>query len=111
MSKAELKEKSNLRVLKEIAEILNEGTEISPLLTSVLQKMLQVTGVTTGWIFLIGPEGRHTVIATDTLPKALSKNGCESLSTGDCWCVEGFKNGSLTRASNIIECRRIQKVL
>jgi len=111
LKNSELQEKSDLRILKEIAEILNEGTEISPLLSAVLQKLLQVTGVTTGWIFLIGPDGRHTVASADTLPPALAKNRCAPLNKGGCWCVEGFKNGTLTKASNIIECRRIQKAI
>ncbi|WP_346728942.1 GAF domain-containing sensor histidine kinase [Lederbergia citrea] len=111
MKSEELEKNSNLRVLKEIAELLNEGTEISPLLSGVLQKLLQVTGVTTGWIFLISPDGRHTVASANHLPPALAKNGCEPLRKGDCWCIEGFRNGSLTKASNIIECRRIEKAI
>lgn len=108
---AEFQEKSNLRVLKEIAELLNEGTEISPLLTAVLQKLLQVTGVTTGWIFLMGQDGQHILASANHLPPALSKNDCSPLKNGSCWCVKGFKNGSLTRASNIIECRRIRRAI
>ncbi|MBS4193516.1 GAF domain-containing sensor histidine kinase [Lederbergia citri] len=100
---------SNLRVLKEIAELLNEGTEISPLLSDVLKKLLEVTGVTTGWIFLIGPDGRQTLASAEHLPVALSKNNCDPLKRGGCWCIEGFRNGSLTKASNIIECRRLEK--
>ncbi|MBS4218157.1 GAF domain-containing sensor histidine kinase [Bacillus sp. FJAT-49711] len=109
MQREKYEKNSNLRVLKEIAELLNEGTEITPLLSDVLKKLLQVTGVTTGWIFLIGPNGRHTVAAAEHLPLALSKNDCRPLNRGNCWCIEGFHNGSLTRASNIIECRRLEK--
>ncbi|MFS0614853.1 GAF domain-containing sensor histidine kinase [Lederbergia ruris] len=104
----QLNHHSNLRILKEIAELLNEGTEISPLLSGVLQKLLKVTGVTTGWIFLIDKDGRHTVEAAEHLPPALLKNNCEPLKRGSCWCVDGFKKGTLTKASNIIECRRIE---
>src|SRR5690606_6032181 len=73
----ELNKDSNLRVLKEIAELLNEGTEISPLLKKVLQKLLEGTGVTTGWIFFIDHDGRHTVVSTENLPEALEKNNCK----------------------------------
>lgn len=106
-----LEKNSNLRILKEIAELLNEGTEISPLLSVVLKKLLQVTGVTTGWIFLIDKEGRHTLGAAENLPPALCKNDCEPLKKGSCYCIEGFKKGALTRASNIIECRRLERAL
>ena|SRR5690606_36458740 len=107
----ELNKDSNLRVLKEIAELLNEGTEISPLLKKVLQKLLEGTGVTTGWIFFIDHDGRHTVVSTENLPEALEKNNCNPLKKGSCWCIEWFKNGTLTKATNIIECRRLEKAM
>ncbi len=111
MPSRELNKQSNLKVLKEIAELLNEETEISPLLSGALHKLLQVTGVTTGWIFLIGPDGRHTLASAENLPPALVYNECEPLKMGSCWCVEGFLEGKLTKASNIIECRRIEKAI
>ena len=45
----------NSRLFKTIAETLNEGTEIEPMLLGVLPKLLDVMGFTTGWIFLAGP--------------------------------------------------------
>jgi len=109
MQREKYEKNSHLRVLKEIAELLNEGTDISLLLSDVLKKLLQVTGATTGWIFLIGPDGRYNVASAENLPPALSKDHCEPLRRGSCWCIKGFRNGSLTKASNIIECRRLEK--
>lgn len=111
MQNEQFEKNSNLRLLKEIAELLNEETEIAPLLSGVMHKLLQVTGVTTGWIFLISPDGRHSLASSDHLPTALAKSGCEPLKKGSCWCLEGLQNGSLTKASNIIECKRIEKAL
>ena len=102
---------SHLQILKEIAELLNEETEISPLLAGVLKKLLMVTGVTTGWIFIIDKEGRHELAAAENVPPVFRENGCQSLREGSCWCIEGFCEGKLTRASNIIECRRIENAL
>ena len=30
---------------------------------------------------------------------------------GDCWCVERFVNGRLEKATNIIECKRIEDAI
>ena len=46
-------------ILKEIAELLNEGTDSKTVLTGVLKKLLNLTGLQTGWIFLIDEKGAH----------------------------------------------------
>ena len=46
-------EQSNIVLLKEIAELLNEGTEILPMLQKALDKFLAGTTFATGWIFFI----------------------------------------------------------
>lgn len=54
---------SEIVILKEIAELLNEGTEIDSLLREVLQKLLDVTGLETGWVFLIDSHGEFRLAA------------------------------------------------
>ena len=51
-----------LQVLKEIAEILNEGTDLYSTLNCALAKLVQVTGLDTGWIFLIDKNGDFSAI-------------------------------------------------
>ncbi|MBP2242210.1 two-component system NarL family sensor kinase [Cytobacillus eiseniae] len=102
---------SEIRILKEIAELLNEGTEINGLLSEVLAKLLHVTGLSSGWIFLVEPDGKHMLAAKENLPHALAYNDCEPMCTGDCWCLDRYNNGRLQKATNIIECKRIESAL
>ncbi len=44
---------SELKILKDIAEILNEGTNLHTMLHDALLKLLQITDLQTGWIFLL----------------------------------------------------------
>ncbi|MFE8703152.1 GAF domain-containing sensor histidine kinase [Cytobacillus sp. FJAT-54145] len=102
---------SEVTILKEIAELLNEGTEISQILSEVLKKLLHVTGLQTGWIFLIDEKGNYQLSAKENLPPALSVNYCERMCKGDCWCIDRYNDGRLDKATNIIECKRIEDIL
>ncbi|WP_313770652.1 GAF domain-containing sensor histidine kinase [Bacillus sp. S/N-304-OC-R1] len=102
---------SEIWILKEIAELLNEGTEIKTILSEVLAKLLHVTGLETGWIFLIEPDGNYNLAAYENLPPALSSKHNEPMCKGDCWCIDRFNNGRLHKAINIIECKRIEDVI
>lgn len=100
-------ERSNIELLKEIAEFLNEETEMEQMLQGALRKLLAGTLFETGWIFFINEKGKQELIAHENLPDALQKNDCRLLQKGGCWCVSRFQNGELDKASNIIECKRI----
>ncbi|QFG00142.1 GAF domain-containing protein [Psychrobacillus glaciei] len=100
-------ELSNIGLLKEIAEFLNEETDMEQMLQGALQKLLEGTLFETGWIFFIDKKGKQQLIAHDKLPNALKRNECMHLQKGGCWCVSRFQNGELKKASNIIECKRI----
>ena len=49
---------NELVILKEIAETLNTSNDTYHVLQAVLEKLLSVTGLTTGWIFLADENGR-----------------------------------------------------
>jgi two-component system, NarL family, sensor kinase len=100
-----------IAVLKEIAELLNEGTETKTVLAEVLSKLLHVTGLHTGWIFLIDEKGRHQLVAHESLPPALAYDNHRRMCKGDCWCVNRYQNRKLTKATNIIECKRIEEAI
>ena len=100
-------ELSNIELLKEIAELLNEETEMEQMLQGALQKLLTGTLFESGWIFFINEKGEQKLIAHENLPDALKQNECSHLQKGSCWCVSRFQNGELKKASNIIECKRI----
>ncbi|MET3696429.1 two-component system NarL family sensor kinase [Bacillus oleivorans] len=99
---------NRLNVLKNIAELLNEATDIHTILQEVLKKLLTLTGLSTGWIFLIEKNGKHKLAAYENLPPALEYNELSPMCKGGCWCVNKFNNGTLHKASNIIECQRIE---
>ncbi|MBQ0137819.1 MAG: GAF domain-containing sensor histidine kinase [Kurthia sp.] len=99
---------SNIGLLKEIAELLNEETEVKPMLQLALKKLLDGTTFETGWIFLIKDRRHHELVAHERLPETLAQNKCQYLCKGGCWCLSKFHNNELERASNIIECQRIE---
>ncbi|SEM18365.1 two-component system, NarL family, sensor kinase [Mesobacillus persicus] len=99
---------NEIAILKEIAELLNEGTDMKVVLSEVLTKLLNVTGLHTGWIFLIDERGNHQLVAHESLPPALTSNNHHRMCQGDCWCVNRYHKRKLTKASNIIECKRIE---
>jgi two-component system, NarL family, sensor kinase len=102
---------SNIQLLKEIAEFLNEETEMGPMLSGALKKFIRGTNFTTGWIFFIEEKGQHQLVAYENLPEPLVDKGCELMKSGGCWCMNRFRNGKLTKASNIIECQRIERAI
>nr|WP_088069937.1 GAF domain-containing sensor histidine kinase [Gottfriedia luciferensis] len=97
-----------LQVLKEIAEILNEGTDLNSTLNCALAKLIQVTGLDTGWIFLIDKNGNFDLAASHELPPALMNKEAKPMHCGDCWCVDKYNTGRLNKASNIMECKRLE---
>ncbi|MBP0724463.1 GAF domain-containing sensor histidine kinase [Bacillus sp. RG28] len=99
---------SELKILKEIAEILNHGTDLKMMLNDALAKLLQVTGLGTGWIFFIDKNGNYELLASNHLPPALLNEEFKPMCTGDCWCVDKFIGGRLQKASNIMECKRLE---
>ncbi|WP_424766861.1 GAF domain-containing protein [Paenibacillus sp. sgz302251] len=98
---------NELLALKEIAEMLNSMNDMEQMLNAVLEKLLQVTGFTTGWIFMTDERSDKLCVATNQLPQALNANNQAVMCGEECWCVKSFKQSKLNRAVNIIECSRI----
>ena len=98
---------TRLALLKEIAEFLNEETEMKSMLDGALRSLVEGSEFSTGWIFFINNEGEHELVSDYHLPKALTRNQCAYMTQGSCWCVQAYENKKLTKASNIINCSRI----
>ncbi|GGI40629.1 GAF domain-containing sensor histidine kinase [Mammaliicoccus stepanovicii] len=96
-------------LLKEIAEFLNEETEMYSMMHGALKKLVGGSNFHTGWIFFIDEDGQHELVAEEALPPALTHNQCQYMTEGTCWCVTAYHNKKLTKASNIINCSRIVK--
>ncbi|MGE6595768.1 GAF domain-containing sensor histidine kinase [Bacillus proteolyticus] len=102
---------NELVILKEIAETLNTSNDTYHVLQAVLEKLLSVTGLTTGWIFLADENGKYTKLIDYQLPEALTYENKRPMCEGECWCLRGFVDGKLKRAVNIIECKRINNAI
>ncbi|WP_335872420.1 GAF domain-containing sensor histidine kinase [Bacillus sp. 2205SS5-2] len=102
---------SNVLLLKEIAELLNEETEMQPMLTQSLQRFLNGTAFTTGWIFFVSNQDTHKLMTHVGLPPALSDQSCLGMKEGNCWCVSKYRKGTLKKASNIMECKRVEDAI
>jgi two-component system, NarL family, sensor kinase len=100
---------NELQLLKEIAETINRAYDMEPMLQDVLEKLLELTGLKAGWVFLFEPGGGHYRCAADCgLPPALAANGKAPMQEGECWCTERFRDGRLNRAVNILGCKRLE---
>ncbi|MCP1182600.1 GAF domain-containing sensor histidine kinase [Paenibacillus sp. 1781tsa1] len=94
--------------LKTIAETLNTSNDLNFMLDTVVGKLLELTGLTAGWMFLINERGDYACVSDYNLPPALLRKDKEPMRTGTCWCVNRFKDGQLNHAVNIINCKRLE---
>ncbi|GKW47739.1 MULTISPECIES: GAF domain-containing sensor histidine kinase [unclassified Planococcus (in: firmicutes)] len=101
-------EHSNVTLLKEIAELLNEETDMKRMLDGAVWKLLNGSNFESAWIFFINEKGKHQLVTHANLPPALQRNECRHLQKGGCWCVKRYHDGDLEKASNIIACQRIE---
>lgn len=107
MSKDQDQHYNELLILKTIAETLNQSNDIDQMLQSTLQKLLEVTGLETGWIFLMDDEQEYYNVADYNLPPALSRDEKKPIRCGECLCLELYWKGEIRHAVNIIECQRL----
>ncbi|HET7656954.1 MAG TPA: GAF domain-containing sensor histidine kinase [Bacillales bacterium] len=101
-------ENNDLLTLKVIAETLNRSNDLHEMLQTVLEKLLEVTGLPTGWIFLAGQKPDYELIASHHLPPALSRENNKPMCGGVCYCLNQYWNGELNKPVNIIECKRLE---
>ncbi|SER56968.1 GAF domain-containing sensor histidine kinase [Salipaludibacillus aurantiacus] len=103
------KEQGNdLLTLKTIAETLNQSQDLNEMLTTVLERLLEVTGLAAGWIFLSENKGDYICAADCHLPPALKSDNKKPMKEGGCWCIDKYWSGKLTGAVNIMECKRLE---
>ena len=68
---------NELAALKEIAEMLNSTNDMEQMLHDVLVKLIEVTGFSTGWIFMMDDSGENLCRAAYRLPEALNARNRE----------------------------------
>ncbi|WP_019242104.1 MULTISPECIES: GAF domain-containing sensor histidine kinase [Bacillus] len=100
---------SNLLLLKEIAEILNNSISLQEVLTEALPRLLKVTKFENGWIFLMNEKGDLELKTSVHLPPALLNEKEKPMCGQDCYCIERFQDGRLQKAVNVVECKRLKR--
>jgi two-component system NarL family sensor kinase len=60
------------------------------MLNTVLEKLLELTGLTAGWIFLIDGHKQYEFVADRHLPPALLHNEKYPMRCGTCWCLDRY---------------------
>jgi sigma-B regulation protein RsbU (phosphoserine phosphatase) len=103
----------DLVALNQIIETLNRTVDMQSALDSALQRLLEVMGLGTGWIFLRDPVrqelwgGRGYVLAAHhNLPPALALDNPEAWEKG-CDCEAFCDKGKLVGAYNEVQCSRL----
>jgi two-component system, NarL family, sensor kinase len=100
-----LNQSEKLKTLKTIAETLNESQNKHEMLQTVLDQLIAITHFEAGWIFI--EDGDLELAADCGLPEALSVHDKKPMCSQDCYCMSKYRAGTLTKATNIIECKRL----
>jgi signal transduction histidine kinase len=104
-----LQEGKQLEILKDIAEALNETTDISQAMEAILPRLSGVLGLSTAWAFRFDPKrGSFVEVGASGLPPALACDDAAPLKTGWCECQDQFVSGKLDTAVNIVRCSRLR---
>ncbi|MCV4230468.1 GAF domain-containing sensor histidine kinase [Virgibacillus sp. LDC1] len=96
-----------LLILKTIAENLNQSNDMNQMLQTTLEKLLDLTHLETGWLFLVEDKPDYTKMADFNLPPALSWDNQKPMRCGDCLCLRMYWKGTLNEPVTIIECERL----
>ncbi|WLR47427.1 GAF domain-containing sensor histidine kinase [Halobacillus litoralis] len=100
-----------LNIMKVIAETLNRCNDMTTMLQTVLEKLLELTKLDAGWVFLIDTPENYVLAAHHGLPPALSWGEYMPMCSGDCHCLSRYRNGKLNQPVNIIECKRLNEAV
>lgn len=95
----------SLNGLYRIAEGLNRCTSEQEVVHKALERAMELPGVRAGWVYLREGEAGFRTAASRKLPPALEVPG---VMENDCLCYRKLLSGELDRATNILECERLQ---
>jgi two-component system NarL family sensor kinase len=105
---------AELETLNAIGEVLNREPTFDVALQVSLDRLVELVGVSTGWVFLATLEhgdphhSRFRLAATAGLPAALSDASCHRLRDGSCECMGRFRRRELDAGTNLVTCSRIE---
>jgi two-component system NarL family sensor kinase len=101
----------DLRILKEIAEVLNGAADVDQALRDALARVIALLRLRTGWVWLIDSQsGRFYSATAQDLPPFLRDP--VRMTGHTCWCIDAYRSGALTAGNiDVIECSRLRAAL
>jgi len=98
-----------IAVFRQIAEALNEATDLTEAMTAILPKLGEALGLETAWVFRYDKLRRSFVeVGASGLPPALGAADNQPLRCGWCECQDEFVHGNVHQAVNIVRCSRLR---
>lgn len=98
-----------LTTLNALAQTLNRASDLREALDSALANVVELMGLSTGWIFLRSDGESYTLAARHNLPPAISYPG--PAWEDDCDCQELCGSGRLEKAVNMVHCSRLRNAV
>ncbi len=102
-----------LNDLNQIAEMLNQATDVERALQEALAQLVELMGFKTGWIFLKDPSAKnrwagrgYRLAARHNLPPALAPGKARAWK-GDCDCQKLCNEHALSRPYTEVRCTRL----
>ncbi len=98
-----------ITLLKDIAEALNEATDVNSATAAILPRLGEVLGLKTAWAFRYDPQrGSFVEVGASGLPPALFDHDARALKSSWCECQERLVKGRMHTAANIVRCSRLR---
>lgn len=98
-----------MALLKELAEALNEATDVNSATAAILPRLGEVLGLKTAWAFRYDTQrGAFVEVGASGLPPALSDHDARALKNSWCECQERLVRGRMHTAVNIVRCSRLR---
>ena len=104
---------AELETLNAIGEICNREPDFGAAAQQVLDRLVDLVEVTTGWLFLARLEhgdphySSFRLAASTGVPPALQTDGCTPLRAGSCECQGRFRRAELDTGVNVVTCSRL----
>ncbi len=103
-----------LITLNAIGDLLNREASFRNSIGPALERLVELVGLTTGWVFITNAlegdahRGTFRLEAHTGLPPVLDRDGRAKLCSGSCECQGMFARGELDRGVNMVTCSRLE---
>ncbi len=98
-----------LTTLNALAQTLNRAIDLREALDLALAHIVELMGLSTGWIFLKGEGESYSLAARHNLPPAIAYPG--PAWEDDCECQELCGAGKLDKPVNMVRCTRLRSAV